>query len=681
MKKLLLAVLAVSLLPLSAMAQAPLNGHGIAQRLACASTTGSSSSTAYACSTSPTFTPKTGDVIFWAPGANDLANTTPSPTINVNALGAKPISNEAGVSTALDAGDVGRVTSLSKYMLVYDGTNWQLQSPVGNTASLYTNSIGTGLDAFYAGLRKTSSKIVRIGTFTDSILACYQVAPCNFGPFNQANSPMFALRTELCKQYGCYSTGIRPIWRITGTTTPDPGEGGYTSNTGTWSTSTVIGPQETTPPAQFSGQSLGKLTSGGIQTITVGQAWSKVIIYCATNATSNGWTPTIGGVAQSNVCTATPGAATANAVTITNPNTIAAQGATPSTLTFTALGNNSMMYGYEAVLTNNNFGLVVDNMGVGAISAVWWQGLGTDGLVWWDLATSATNAQAALCIVQSGANDASGGTPRTSAQFNADLQVIGTNCVNKAASVLMMVPPPFNAAAYTTLQQGMIPYAQAQGWDLLTMSDNFRAGNAVLQGLPDFATQNSATNLALNLTDGTMADNVHLTDIGAWNAFNQLYVHLFGRLPAPRDGYGMGTQITSRVPLTTAYTNSTTTASSIVGWAWSVYKGQTLIIDCQGDYQAAATGGLRMQITGPAMTAMRLNVGGGTAQATAFNAPTVTAPATLTAGTAVTTATTNFPWKATLYVNPSASGTVQIQAASVAAVNLTIGVGSYCTAR
>jgi hypothetical protein len=60
--------------------------------------------------------------------------------------------------------------------------------------------------------------------------------------------------------------------------------------------------------------------------------------------------------------------------------------------------------------------------------------------------------------------------------------------------------------------------------------------------------------------------------------------------------------------------------------------------------------------------------------------PTITATSTLTAALAITTAATNFKWDMSIYVNPSANGTVQIQAASVAAVNLTIGVGSSCSA-
>jgi len=662
-------------------AQIPLTGHGVSTRLACASTTGAPSSTVYACSTTPSFTPVANDIIEWVPGSNDLSNTGPTPTINVNALGAKPIVSASGAVTALDAGDVGRVTAVSRFTLVYDGTNWQLLSQSGNAASTFTNTANQALDAFYAGLRKTNTQIVRIGGFVDSILTCYQIAPCNFGPFSQSNSPMWALRTELCKQFLCWSSGIRPIYRITGTTTPDGGEGGYVLTSGTLGTSTLIGPQETTPPANFSGTSLASLTSGGVLTITVGQAWSKVIIYCATNSTSTGWTPTIGGAAQANVCTAQPGAATANAVTITNPTSIATQGATPSTLTFTSLGNNSFIYGYEALFTNGTNGLVIDNMGVGAISAVWFGA--PSGLAWWDL----TQGVVGLCIMEFGENDAQGGTPRSVANFNADAQVIATDCGNRGGSNLFWIPPPFSGpgANYTNLQAGILAYSQTAGWDVLIMNDLFRGGNLVLRGAPDFVSQSAAALSALNQTDGTLAsDNQHPSDVGSWNLFQQIYSHLFGRIPAPQAGYGVGSQMMNRAMITPqngAYTNATTGATSIVGWTWTVYKGQTLKVECDGDYQAAATGGLRMQITGPAMTAMKMNLWGGLSQTTSFNPPTVTATATLTTGTAITTATTNFPWRMSLYVNPSANGTVQIQAASVAAVNLTIGVGSTCSAQ
>ena len=65
---------------------------------------------------------------------------------------------------------------------------------------------------------------------------------------------------------------------------------------------------------------------------------------------------------------------------------------------------------------------------------------------------------------------------------------------------------------------------------------------------------------------------------------------------------GLTYQPFNRVPLTTAYSNATTTASTSPDGPGHL-SGQTMIIDCDGMYQAASTGGLRFQATGPTMTA------------------------------------------------------------------------------
>ena len=66
----------------------------------------------------------------------NLANTTTTPTLNVNGLGAKTITKLG--TTALAAGDY---TTTAIAVFIYDGTHWQLQNPQtsaggsGNTTS------------------------------------------------------------------------------------------------------------------------------------------------------------------------------------------------------------------------------------------------------------------------------------------------------------------------------------------------------------------------------------------------------------------------------------------------------------------------------------------------------------------------------------------------------------------
>jgi len=136
----------------------------------------------------------------------------------------------------------------------------------------------------------------------------------------------------------------------------------------------------------------------------------------------------------------------------------------------------------------------------------------------------------------------------------------------------------------------------------------------------------------------------------------------------------------NRVPLTSTYSNATVTPSNITGWSWAILSGQTMIIECDGMYQAAATGGLRFEVTGPTMTNFQLThyQGLNATLASMATPAAVTTISTLSAGIAVTTATTNFAFHLHVYAQASAGGTLQIQGASAAAANMSIGVGSSC---
>lgn len=85
----------------------------------------SGSSTAYVVTLVPVPTSLTVGMIVYAKIVN--ANTTTTPTINVNSLGAKTIVKST--NTALATGDIG-ANSLNTF--IYDGTNMVLQNPVAN---------------------------------------------------------------------------------------------------------------------------------------------------------------------------------------------------------------------------------------------------------------------------------------------------------------------------------------------------------------------------------------------------------------------------------------------------------------------------------------------------------------------------------------------------------------------
>jgi hypothetical protein len=97
-------------------------GHDPAAILVCP--TSSNSGTAEVCNTSPAFTPVAGDsIIFQA----DIANTGAF-TLNVNSLGAKAVKKNGSV--ALVAGDTA--ASPFQVLLIYDGTNWEMQGQRGS---------------------------------------------------------------------------------------------------------------------------------------------------------------------------------------------------------------------------------------------------------------------------------------------------------------------------------------------------------------------------------------------------------------------------------------------------------------------------------------------------------------------------------------------------------------------
>lgn len=83
----------------------------------------SGSSTAYVITLSPAPTSLVTGMVIHAKIVN--ANTTTTPTLNVNGLGAKTIVK--GISTALVAGDIG-ANSFNTF--IYDGTNFVLQNPI-----------------------------------------------------------------------------------------------------------------------------------------------------------------------------------------------------------------------------------------------------------------------------------------------------------------------------------------------------------------------------------------------------------------------------------------------------------------------------------------------------------------------------------------------------------------------
>lgn len=621
-----------------------------------------------------------------------------------------------------------------------------------------------GIDQFAANLRTCNSQVCRFGIMDDSEWMCDLLGSCAYGPEHRANLFPRALRQFLIDQgYPIYSSGqVRYVY-LTSTVDLAPE---ITLTSGTVTQSSTIGPAQT---GTLAGGSLLTASSGAVITVNLGTSgpgstWNRIVIYCATNPSGNGWTVTVGGVSQGNVCTTVTGSITATSATITNPN-----GTTAATITLTATGAASAIYGHELIYTTGNVGVAIDDLGVGG-AICQWLGNSSANFVWANLRTGQDILWAAEC----GVNDAAQSV--ATATTTAALGVIANYASARGASFMINLQPQWtgtgstNYAATVAAEQA---WATANGYDVINLQDFYPISPALAyaQGLFN-------------------SDTTHPSDGGALVNSAQLINHLFGRYPLfaqsfgsqltgqtnsqvlaayqsgyaffsnPTDtntsfngvicsaaslatcnwwrqatwpaatysstafqgtvgaattmpqggvcptgsiffGYGGNSawipatfpvcidltsnagviyETASRPVLTTAYSNSTTTASSITGWSWNMLANQTLVIECDGMYQAASTGGLRFQATGPTMTNFQLSLAMGlnSTAASMASPPSVTALSTLTSAIAVTTATTNYPFHLHVYAQASAAGTLQLQAASAVAVALTIGVGSVC---
>jgi hypothetical protein len=114
----------------------------------CVSNTGSASSTAYSCSDGGGSTIAAGYATIWQPGTNDTANTTGVPTLAVDGAAAATIVNVGPSYTqALGVGTVGKIFTGVQFLVVWNGTNWQIAQSLN---TIYANSnTAAGYEALY----------------------------------------------------------------------------------------------------------------------------------------------------------------------------------------------------------------------------------------------------------------------------------------------------------------------------------------------------------------------------------------------------------------------------------------------------------------------------------------------------------------------------------------------------
>ena len=219
----------------------------------------------------------------------------------------------------------------------------------------FTNTNGSALDNYNQCLRNSNAGVCDIVGMPDSIESCTQIAPCTYGPYNNANSPSIAFRNALLARYTMYSTGLRPPFRLVPVATVDGGEGGYTLTSGTVSSSTAFfGPGQT--GYSLNGQQNLTASSGAVLTINVGQGYRQLNVYCGTGPSSTGWAVTIGGTSVGTACGTTSGSIQGNIATFSNAAITTATATsfniTGTVLTVTTVGSGTFAAG--GVLTGTS---------------------------------------------------------------------------------------------------------------------------------------------------------------------------------------------------------------------------------------------------------------------------------------------------------------------------------------
>jgi hypothetical protein len=238
------------------------------------------------------------------------------------------------------------------------------------------------------------------------------------------------------------------------------------------------------------------------------------------------------------------------------------------------------------------------------------------------------------------------------------LYVDNTNLLNfQAPQTQGIVFRDSSATARMNLTSAGVRIGDAAG-----ASFGFDVGvNAALQGARNFLTEQGAAGAGL----------------AGFTTFNAVAGDHFLHYNPNAQGDQKWPQV---LTLTAQYTNSTTgfTTVGTPNISFPVLANTQYTATCHLYYQAAATGGLNIQFTGPAApTAVVYGLNAPLSVST-FNTSVATAFST-SMGAVVSTAASNFDAVVSFsLINGANAGTVTLQAKSSAAVQLQIQAGSYC---
>lgn len=202
-------------------------------------------------------------------------------------------------------------------------------------------------------------------------------------------------------------------------------------------------------------------------------------------------------------------------------------------------------------------------------------------------------------------------------------------------------------------------------------------------------TTSPSTNCGGSLTAGSACTITVTFTPGGFGARNStLAIAWTGTASTPFTVFLAGTGIASSagaaaqtLVVATAYTNATTSFTSVPGLAFAIAAGQSLTATCDLVWQGSATTtGPDYQFTGPATGSPVVAAGMQSAvTATTQQNHAAVAFSSAMANTGTITATTNFVDRVVIgVINGTVAGTVQLQAAANGSGTLTIQPGSYC---
>jgi hypothetical protein len=649
--------------------------HQVGLPLQCADT--SSSATTYTCTTTPSIASlATGDTFIFT---SINQNNSGSSTLNIDAIGAKTLKKYQNTAN-LAAGDL---QASSTVLVTYDGTNFEISqignAPSGsgtiNAASQYAWPYysASGSATTISGLAPATTNGIwyAIQNVVSNAAVAQTLALAGVLPNPQTGTSYTYLYSDRVG-YTTFSNAS-----AIAVTLPAAGGTGFTQNWANVSCDIGAGTATITPTTSTISYTTGTAYTSAASSLalTTGQcAWiysdntnyfaivrsggAGVTSIATTSPITGGTITTTGTIACATCATTTNGGAISfdkSATGLINPTADATftepiGSTTGLTLAGTAPASVSTSTGTNATSLFNVNGVTggadsnaTGTAGIGS-SPTWAAGNGGAGT-----GTNTVGGAGGAMNFTAGNGGASNGTGVNSngGSFVFTPGTAGTGGSGTAGK----------AGVFSIAGTGAGFYYFSQG-TAITTANSVIPANSIIEAAPTAVTAYTLTKPGAAPTNNFSGK--YTTTAG---------VESYAKLP-------------QTVMLTTQYTNSTTGFTNVTGTnslafqmdASTTYQGKCVLF-----YQAASTGGLNIEFTGPAsptfVTYGLLDPGSNTAL---VSASVATAYST-SLGAAVSTATTNFP--ATVYFgisNGTTAGTLQLLAKSSAAVQLQIQTGSYC---